>query len=67
MDARAEKQKRKRKGLEKKGVEEKRGKNGGILGEPYLHERKEEREERRSTRTTSKKCSNINSPRQFMQ
>jgi len=37
--------KRERKGSEKKGWEKKRGKNGGILGEPYPHVRKEEREE----------------------
>ena len=45
IDARAEEQRRKRKGSEKKGLEEKREKNGGILGEPYPHEKKEEREE----------------------
>jgi len=46
--------KRKRKGSEKKGWEKKRGKNGRILGEPYPHERKGEREERRSIQTISK-------------
>ena len=45
---------RERKGSEKKGWEKKRGKNGGILGEPYPHEKKEEREERRSIQTISK-------------
>jgi len=49
------KSKREKERVQRKRVlEEKWGKNGGILGEPYPHERKEEREERRSTRTTSK-------------
>jgi len=48
------KSKEKRKGSSKKGLEEKRGKKGVILGESYPRERKEEREKRRSTRTTSK-------------
>ena len=51
--AKAEDQKRK-KGFRGKGLGDEKGKNGRTLGKPYPHERKEEREERRSTQTISK-------------
>jgi len=53
IDAKAEYQKRK-KGFKGKGLGEEKGKNGRILGKPYPHERKEEREERRNIQTISK-------------
>jgi len=59
------KSKEKRKGSAKKGLEEKRGKKGEILGEPYPRERKRNERNEKAQEQHPKTCRNINSPRQF--